>query len=441
MLINNLVEGETLWRGVRRLSPGYRLRLSSGQVREELAYTIPFSDAYYDLPFEGHAQHLSEALRASVARIAPAGRSYGLLLSGGLDSRMLAGYLVNQGSDVRALTFGQSKDVETQCAKAVASSLGMTHDLFEVDPADYVQAAERLARWEALAGGFGAVTEWASHVPISQVGDRVVSGHMLDVLVGGAYQNRAYDEKLGRISFDAMLANFGAWGFDVPTLKALLQPELGVLVDEVLHKLRDSYQAGAQREDHRVWIFGMRNRMRYHVGGAVWVASFSAWPVLPFLSREVVATVAGMPCSSLSNRLVQNRIMMRDFPKLAQLPLDRNSPDSRPIDPRLRHHLAHALGGDFRRVRDLLLERLNLSPTERQYYRRIFDFNSSGWRGIRMRADACISRMPSALRPDAVRSMIPPVDAVVGPRGSISSKSYLRMLLGLAIWGSCNSQA
>jgi asparagine synthase (glutamine-hydrolysing) len=41
LLTNGLVDGETLWRGVRRLAPGRRLRLTDGRLWEDESYRVP----------------------------------------------------------------------------------------------------------------------------------------------------------------------------------------------------------------------------------------------------------------------------------------------------------------------------------------------------------------------------------------------------------------
>ncbi len=91
LLTNGLVDGRTLWQDVRRLRAGHVLLLRPGILpREALRYALPVSQGDYDLPLSGHARLLANALNESLAQHVPQGARISLLLSGGLDSRVLA---------------------------------------------------------------------------------------------------------------------------------------------------------------------------------------------------------------------------------------------------------------------------------------------------------------------------------------------------------------
>jgi asparagine synthase (glutamine-hydrolysing) len=432
LLSNGLVDGQTLWRGVRRLGPGCRLRVLDGRVWEDEGYRLPLSTAAVDLPLEGHVCQLAQVVEAAVKRHAPPGRSYGLLLSGGLDSRMIAGFLAKQNAKVVSLTFGRYDDVEMRCAGAVASVLGFAHRATEVPPEAYPDAAKRLARWEALAAGFGGVPEWAMHRAIASLADRVLTGHMLDGIVGGLHVGWAYDPRAGKMGFDQLLGSVIRWGFAPTTLKSMLIPGASDVVDDVMARLRHEYAHPAEREHHRAWIFDLRHRMRFHVGSATWTTSFASWPVLPFLDRAVLCVAAAMPGSSLADRRAQTELLVTRFPKLAEQPLDRNSHDMRPLRPKLRHEVRHAVRERCRRLA-LRIPGI-LRRRERLYYRRLFDMNSPGWRAVRTLAEQYRTQIPSILSREIVDAHLPPPEKDISADGPIGATSGMKMLLGLALW-------
>ena len=125
LLTNGLVDGQTLLSGVRRLAAGHRLEWAPGASPHETPqFQIPVSARYSDLSFEAQVHLLGATLEDAVARHAPSGRRYGLLLSGGLDSRMLGGFLKEKNADVDTLTLGVAGDIEMQIATRVARTLG-----------------------------------------------------------------------------------------------------------------------------------------------------------------------------------------------------------------------------------------------------------------------------------------------------------------------------
>lgn len=161
LLTNGLVGGRTLWQGVRRVGAGQILvRRPDGSVREVLQYSLPCSDLHFGRSFEEQVAVADEVIRDALRRLSPPGRPHGILLSGGLDSRLLAGYLSRQGTPLVALTQGREGDIELACARGVAESLGLEHRVVEVDDARLPEFAVRHAKWDHLASGFQVITRW-----------------------------------------------------------------------------------------------------------------------------------------------------------------------------------------------------------------------------------------------------------------------------------------
>ena len=104
-----------------------------------------------DLDPETHAGDVFEAFRASADRRARLVGKGVLALSGGLDSRLVAGALP-RGADFSAFTFvdipGACITAQTQAAAAVCAALGMCHQV-EGLPARFTRPSEVIA----LTGG------------------------------------------------------------------------------------------------------------------------------------------------------------------------------------------------------------------------------------------------------------------------------------------------
>jgi asparagine synthase (glutamine-hydrolysing) len=149
LLTIHIFEGDTLLRGVRRLGAGHALVCRLGECPKEVRqYKLPVSDKYFDLPFSAHVTMLDGVLNETITRHVHAGKRHSLLLSGGLDSRMLGGLLKRNGfDDITALTLGLPSDIEMKCAIPVAHTLGFKHHAVDISYDGYPEYANLVVRW------------------------------------------------------------------------------------------------------------------------------------------------------------------------------------------------------------------------------------------------------------------------------------------------------
>jgi asparagine synthase (glutamine-hydrolysing) len=434
LLTNGLVDGRTLWQDVRRLAPGACLRVGASRVVEDRVYSLPLGLGAVDLPLDGHVRQMAAAVDDAVRRHVPPARPVGVLLSGGIDSRQLAGALHAHGHEARALTFGRADDIEMICARGVARELGFPHESADLAAAAFPEAADRLARWEMLAAGFAGVPEWTMHGALGRLPDRVVMGHLLDAVVGGSHVAWAYDPATGTMGFDALWAHVTAWGFSGTALEALLGTAYRGLPRAVAEDVRRRYDAAADLPHHRAWCFDLAHRQRFHVGSALWVASFASWPVVPALDREVMRAAAALPGSSLANRRAQTGALVAAYPRLAGLPLDRNSYDRRPLTPRLRDEAAQFAADRWNDLRRGAARWTRRPARERRYYRRLYDLDGPGWQAVRRHAEPWRSSLPGALSSRVVASAWPGADIDLALADPIREASPVKLLMGLAVW-------
>lgn len=185
LLTGGLVDGETLSKNVRRLTPGHCLSWSRGNApREVRQYAMPSQDAPVG-SFRAQVGLLDEALDRAMAKHVSGNDEMCLLLSGGRDSRLVAGLAHRRRLHVHALTLGNPDDYEMQCATAVAGTLEFSHSCAE-DPTDDVEAmALRHVRHEQLANGMANFHTWGMVPLASRCGTRVLSGYWVEDFVGG----------------------------------------------------------------------------------------------------------------------------------------------------------------------------------------------------------------------------------------------------------------
>ena len=435
LLTNGLVGGQTLLKGVERLAPGHLLVWRAGSSpREVRQYQIPVSTRYFDLPFGAHVEILDEAVKAAIQRHVPGGKRYGLLLSGGLDSRLLGGYLREEGTETIALTLGLPTDIEMQCAIPVARSLGFPHRALEIPSEAYVDGAQLQSDYEHLANGFNQIRMWGAHSYLRDLAPRIVAGHILDGVIGpyGIYGSSV--SELSGTSFEKVLGYHANLGIRSEILQRLLRPALfGDLVQETLAYLRKVYAGYAHSNSQSAWCFLLEHRARFHVGSAPHRLSFGSWAVLPVLDRQILEAAAGMPATSIANRAAEQELLCKRFPDLAALPLAGNSSATLSLKPRLRHLvLQHILGrlAPLRRA----LPATTKGKRERRYWYRVNDFNGPAWQGVRRMAESHRRQMYSLFEKDLFDSILPPPDVPFLTENGMVSDSGAKLLLASMFW-------
>ena len=173
--------GATLFRGVRKLSPGTYAMWQFGRLQETRYWIAPDRNAYVRRgaadPVEGFTSALKEA---ATERAGDA-----VLLSGGIDSAVLVAVLGGKGLRTYSLGFEGDRKSELAAAAAVAKHFGTTHHEIVVKPADLVTSLGALV---ARRDGPVAPSELAVHRLAAEAARgtaSVLSGDGCDEVVGG----------------------------------------------------------------------------------------------------------------------------------------------------------------------------------------------------------------------------------------------------------------
>ena len=146
------------------------------------------------------AVELAEALTASVRRMTSDGKRYGLLLSGGLDSRaVLAAFPVD--APPVCFTVGDGENNEFDVAAEVASAAGAKHALLRRSPDHY----ETIVGRAVTLGGGMYVFDHGHFLGLAaetvEAADVIFHGHGLDFLFRGMYLPAGYRHVMGRRTF------------------------------------------------------------------------------------------------------------------------------------------------------------------------------------------------------------------------------------------------
>lgn len=429
LLTRGILGGKTLWKCAARLAPGAAGTSGRGGVWEERTRS-EISVATVDpdharLSFDDAVDVLGDVLVASTRRRRHPGDGF-QLLSGGLDSRMVAGLLRETGGCGDALTFGGAFDVEFRVARRVARHLGYRHTRLPEPWGRYPQTARWIAEWEQLGAGFAFSFAPGIATPeaVSSVGARMHTGFLMDYVAGGTDIDER-DHPLDAESVFAKCHNHN--GLSPEVLERILRP------GPVLEALQDiradivrRWEAQEGDAYQKAWLEGLPLRERHHVGINLWRMSFASWPSTNALDLAVLRTCLGLPAGAMLGRRAQKELVKRRYPDLAALPLDRNSFDTSPL-----------LGGSSRlsRLAGRFRRRLQkFVGWESRYYFRAYDMDAPQWIAVRSTAEPFRRRLGDYFDLERLAEAVPPPGRPLAAMGDrIGQSGPLKLAVGLML--------
>lgn len=441
LLTMHMVGGQTLRKGVRRLTPGHALHWRRGVGAVEIPVNVLApADAHFGESFDQHFDRFDAAL-SRVAKLESCNGSTGLLLSGGLDSRLLAGLLRREvNGPVKSITCGEPSDLEMRVASRVARHLNWPLHMADVDAARYVETAERGLAHQQLGVGFNDMAFWfAADAAAAAGAARVFTGVMGDTVMGGEHIRWGFDPKSQTFSFDTIFRKINRYGFTPEQIRKLVHPDvLGDTLDAAMTDLREQYDGCAGLPFQKVWLFDLLNRNRFHIATLAWKTGAGGWPVLAFTTREMLEAAANMPADSLLDRRAQKEWVIRHAPDLAALPLDRNSRTN--LEPLRYRSTMHRLWdrkvmGKYRRMLRKLHDRRGV---ETRFYYRVYDINNAGWQAVRRAAEPHRRIAEQIFQPEMLRELLPPPDVKIKLNDGIVDAARVKTLLGFMLWAGTN---
>lgn len=439
LLTNGLINERTLLKDVRQLSAGCRLRRSpNGFVSEIRTCEFDTSTNVPDRSFEDTVSSVNDDLKAAIQRHQPVNCPTTLLLSGGMDSRLMAGYLKQAGVGFSATTWGRSTDFEVRAARRVARLLEipLVVNTAEGSEEELVRSVSHAARLEHLTHGFSGVQHMrASPGTMSPM---FWSGHFLDDILGGYAVGFAWDKETHHMSFETFFRKLNKWGLDSNTLQKLMRPVLRDGEDAIaslVESFRETWNRYEGSDGQKSFQMKLATRGRYHLAGALHRMSFDSWPITPYLDTRFLNRMLGIPLQVAFRRRLENALLLSSVPGLAALPLDTNSfrfenpaglKERSPLNPR---KLWVSASKSLRSWYWLKWRR-----TEPRRYRRIFDPDQPDWRIIRRTAESHREELWKWLDHEELARLVPPPEVNLGLSDPFAEGASFRNLCGLMLW-------
>lgn len=424
--IHGTVGQRTIVPGVRRLPAGHALVSSSGADAAVRALVLPDEETHAGADPARQDELLYGAVAGSLRAHLPPDDPVGLLLTGGRDSRMLAGRLIADGRTVVARTVGRPDDFEVRLARRVARTLACRHDARALPASAMVDGVRTHVRVDHLASGAAHAYWWSGGAALADLPARTVTGHLFDVVVGGLMRYSGLREHGMDMPWEQALPFERRAGIDPDLLASLRTPDRDEALAWAADTLRDSYLEHPTHQ--RLWRWMLGHYCRFHVGSVLRPISYRTWPVVPVLDRALLALAASLDSRAVANRQGQDRMLLRYHPALSRIPHVFENAEPAVA---LRHGRLHRLAG---RVRDRIRKPAEARRRrDRRFIWRNTDFGGAGWVAVREMAEPLRPRLHELFDPDRLDAYLPPPQGALAQR-DFSSHQGPKLLVALALW-------
>ncbi len=319
-----VLDERTLVSGIRLVPPGSLVVFERDQIQVHRYFDLQFREDRLPGSWEECVSDLTDLLRQAMRRQAQdRSEESGILLSGGLDSRVLLALLsdVADPANQVSFTFGQPGCDDARLARRLARLNGNAHHFHVLDPTYLKHSAEQGV---ILTDGMESVVHMHALANLDRQAERVrilFKGFLGDALLGGHLHlglwNGSDPETSATQLFHETVTLFGE-----EEQKTLLAP--GVL-REIEHPLyegfkkslgRSSSSLTANRQNH----FDLLQRQRRFILHGVQLVRSRTLVRTPFCDNDLVDYVLNLPPGVRWNRSLIKAFLVDCHPALAKVP-------------------------------------------------------------------------------------------------------------------------
>lgn len=332
LTFDHILGQRTLLESVQLLPQASILTYSQDTLTIQKYYDLRYETEYSLQTEQSYLDELMVHLQRAVQRQSPNGVPAGLMLSGGLDSRMLLGLLAKQKphEPVETFTWSIPGSSDARYAREAAQKAGLPHHFFELKPDWLLEKGEKAVR---ITDGMGNMVNLHALATLEQeagLAKVIYKGFMGDAMFGFGLRPRFWSLYNQSTAFEVHLEayrDYRVLSFDLPD-------HSWVFTDSFLRDagdgLREDYQTGILKcnspdlADQRCY-FDLAQRVPRMTLNGVQVVRDQAVVRLPFCDNDVVEFSARTPPFLRFERRIMNDAFVQAFPKLARVPLTNNN--------------------------------------------------------------------------------------------------------------------
>ncbi len=267
-------------------------------------------------------EYASHVFRAVSRRMEKSGRA-GLFLSGGLDSRTLAGVMrkASPHGDILTWTTGHGHDHDSRYAKQIANAIGAKHTSVVI-PESFLE--DHAAEYAWILDG--AVTADGCHrallcSPAEGKADLFFNGFLGDVLSGG----KPFDKVLHLTKLDDLAkTGFGlyAMGFDDLALSEIFRPAIYGRIRGLAREAFRKTICNARVEHPADRVVQAELIQRQRLGNPRIQVDFlnaGLRTATPFTDKDFIDFTLRLPMSQRIGRKAYTSMIVHEFPHLARI--------------------------------------------------------------------------------------------------------------------------
>lgn len=311
---------KSIFRHVERLAPGQRLTIELPAMRAKIdSYcSVRFGSAV-SIGLDEAADELYRRLESSHRRdVAEAEGAFGLFLTGGLDSRGIAGTLAGLGAlPVASVTWcgrAAPKGSDPDIAAKIANHYKFSHRVVPLDPDDFCTHAANWVHVSELANDItGFMLERADVFNGDETRD-VQFMLVGDEMFGHGHEPQSREEST-RFVLKSAYHDPKIW------LRGCLNEEMGLESDAAFNdavSLATSGRSVAHRDTIDLLTYGIhRPSWSFSPGNSREVSM----PIRrPLLNDEVISFVAQLPTYMRNDKLIYYHALKRHLPQVSRFP-------------------------------------------------------------------------------------------------------------------------
>lgn len=315
------LDDRTIFAGISVLPPGSILTAGPSGVTITRYWRAAYRRGHAtgaDAAAELAHRLIAATRRRSVDRRAP----LGIFLSGGLDSRCVAGALATTGAPVTAFTFGEPSERDVRFARQLAGRLGFSHQTYSHRGLDFTATLSRVVWRTEATLAFPECLSIEFHRLIRRSARLIFNGHLGDMLSGGHLLPELFWLRRRDLAGHILRKRTLLSG---DRLRAMCVPGS---FDALYDRLASSVEDGLRRFDedrpallYNLWDLGVRQR-RYTQSTPA-ADRYVLEPITPFVDNDVVEFCLGLPISELFGQRCYLRAILDAFPACADVPWTR----------------------------------------------------------------------------------------------------------------------
>jgi asparagine synthetase B (glutamine-hydrolysing) len=310
----------TIFSGVKVMPQGSVLEIRDGDARVRPYWRLSYAKRPARTPLAQAAIELGVRLCKATERRAPNGRAYGILLSGGLDSRAVAGSLARIGHHVTSFTFGSDQSPDLKYGREIAHELNFEHERLCYDRVSLTELLPQVVWRTEGSVPFNVPLSIAHHRVIRKGADVVFNGHFGDALTGGHLLPGHFLSRNPVQLAEHILAKRSI--VPLPTLRTLCRPSF--LLDTYSEMVRDLNGSVVALDEERLPlaynIWDMTVRQPRFTFSSPAVDRYVVEQVTPFTDNEVVEWMLGLPRRHLVGQAAYKRMIVNSFPEISRVP-------------------------------------------------------------------------------------------------------------------------